>query len=114
MFPNPEWKLKPDMYANVVLTAELGDGLVIPEDAVIDTGVRKVAFRALPGGHFQPVEIETGFKVGEWLQVLSASKRARRSSPGRRSWSTPRASWARPCGDGRYACSTEDAEHQGA
>lgn len=71
VFPNPDWKLKPGMYANVVLTAELGDGLVIPEDAVIDTGVRKVAFRALPGGHFQPVEIETGFKVGTWLQVLS-------------------------------------------
>jgi RND family efflux transporter MFP subunit len=68
---NPDWKLKPDMYANVVLTADVGDGLVIPEDAVIDTGVRKVAFRALPGGHFQPVEIETGFKVGAWVQVLS-------------------------------------------
>ncbi len=71
VFTNPDWKLKPEMYANVVLTAELGVGLVIPEDAVIDTGLRKVAFRALPGGHFQPVEIETGFKVGEWLQVLS-------------------------------------------
>jgi Cu(I)/Ag(I) efflux system membrane fusion protein len=71
VFDNPEWKLKPDMYANVVLTAELGEGLVIPEDAVIDTGVRQVAFRALPGGHFQPVEVQTGFKVGDWVQVLS-------------------------------------------
>ena len=71
VFPNPDWKLKPDMYANVVLTAVLGDGLVIPEDAVIDTGLRKVAFRALAGGHFQPVEIETGFKVGDMIQVLA-------------------------------------------
>jgi len=71
VFSNPDWKLKPDMYANVVLTANLGDGLVIPEDAVIDTGLRKVAFRALPEGHFQPVEIETGFKVGNMVQVLS-------------------------------------------
>lgn len=71
VFSNPDWKLKPDMYANVVLTAELGEGLVIPEDAVIDTGLRKVAFRALPEGHFQPVEIETGFKVGTMVQVLS-------------------------------------------
>ena len=59
------------MYANVVLTAVLGEGLVIPEDAVIDTGLRKVAFRALAGGHFQPVEIETGFKVGDMIQVLA-------------------------------------------
>ena len=71
VFPNPDWKLKPGMYANVVLTAVLGNGLVIPEDAVIDTGLRKVAFRALPGGHFQPVEIETGFKVGDMIQVLA-------------------------------------------
>lgn len=71
VFSNPDWKLKPDMYANVVLTAELGEGLVIPEDAVIDTGLRKVVFRALPEGHFQPVEIETGFKVGAMVQVLS-------------------------------------------
>lgn len=71
VFSNPDWKLKPDMYANIVFTVQLGDGLLIPEDAVIDTGVRKVAFRALPGGHFQPVEIETGFKVGDMIQVLA-------------------------------------------
>lgn len=71
VFANPDWKLKPDMYANIVLTAVLGEGLVIPEDAVIDTGLRKVAFRALAGGHFQPVEIETGFKVGDMIQVLA-------------------------------------------
>jgi len=59
------------MYANIVLTAQLGFGLVIPEDAVIDTGIRKVAFRSLGDGHFQPVEIETGFKVGSMLQLLS-------------------------------------------
>jgi RND family efflux transporter MFP subunit len=71
VFPNPDWKLKPDMYANVELAVELGEGLVIPEDAVIDTGTRKVAFRVLPGGHFQPVEISTGAKVGDRLQVLA-------------------------------------------
>ena len=71
VFANPGWKLKPDMYANVEMTARLGEGLVIPEDAVIDTGTRKVAFRKLPGGHFQPVAIETGFKVGDQIQVLA-------------------------------------------
>ncbi len=71
VFANPDWKLKPDMYANVVLTAQMGEGLLIPEDAIIDTGVRKVAFRALPEGHFQPVEIVTGFTVGDMTQVLS-------------------------------------------
>jgi len=71
VFSNEDGKLKPDMYANVELVAELGEGLVIPQDAVIDTGTRKVAFRVLPGGRFQPVEIETGFSVGDMLQVIS-------------------------------------------
>lgn len=71
VFSNPGWRLKPDMYANVELTARVGEGLLIPEDAIIDTGTRQVAFRVLPGGHFQPVEVQTGVKVGDRFQVLA-------------------------------------------
>ncbi len=68
---NPDLKLKPDMYANLEIVARLGEGLVIPEDSIIDTGIRQVAFRVLPGGHFQPVEVRTGIKVGAYFQLLS-------------------------------------------
>jgi Cu(I)/Ag(I) efflux system membrane fusion protein len=68
---NPDLKLKPDMYANLEIVARLGEGLLIPEDSIIDTGVRQVAFRVLPEGHFQPVEVRTGIKVGAYFQLLS-------------------------------------------
>ncbi|MCJ7539987.1 MAG: efflux RND transporter periplasmic adaptor subunit, partial [Desulfobacterales bacterium] len=40
-FPNPDYQLKPDMYVNVTLESAIaGDSLVIPQEAVIDSGVR--------------------------------------------------------------------------
>jgi Cu(I)/Ag(I) efflux system membrane fusion protein/cobalt-zinc-cadmium efflux system membrane fusion protein len=75
-FPNPDFKLKPDMYANVKLESVIDrDSLVIPQEAVIDSGVRKVVFVALGKGRFQPREVKLGvegnnneFQVLEGLQ----------------------------------------------
>ena len=36
--------LKPDMFADVLLRADMGRGLVVPDSAVIDTGDRKLVF----------------------------------------------------------------------
>ncbi len=68
---NPGWQLKPDMFANVQLRTRLGEALMIPEDAVIDTGERQVVFLALPGGHFQPREIEVAGRFNGKIRVLS-------------------------------------------
>jgi RND family efflux transporter MFP subunit len=75
-FPNEDYQLMPDMYANVTLeSAIVGDSLVIPQEAVIDSGVRKVVFVALGKGKFQPREVKLGlegndneFQVLEGLQ----------------------------------------------
>jgi Cu(I)/Ag(I) efflux system membrane fusion protein len=64
------------MYANVTLeSAIVGDSLVIPQEAVIDSGVRKIVFVALGKGKFQPREVKLGvegndneFQVLEGLQ----------------------------------------------
>jgi len=72
-FDNPDYELKPDMYANIYLkSAVVKDSLVIPQEAVIDSGVRKVVFVALGGGKFQPREVKIGVEgnAGEY-QVLS-------------------------------------------
>src|SRR5579863_5519496 len=42
--PNRGLKLKPEMFAQVELKASLGKGLLIPESAVLDSGLRKIAF----------------------------------------------------------------------
>jgi len=72
-FPNPDNRLKPDMHATVFLSANTSeDKLVIPQEAVIDSGVRKMTFVALGEGKFEPREIRLGIE-GNYseFQVLS-------------------------------------------
>ena len=75
-FPNSDYQLKPDMYANVNLkTAVSEDTLVIPQEAVIDSGVRKLVFVALGKGKFQPREVKLGLEGNDHeFQVLEGLK----------------------------------------
>ncbi len=67
-FDNPTMELKPDMFANVTLFAELNrDALLIPREAYIDSGIRQVAFVALEGGKFQPREIQVGVEAEDGM-----------------------------------------------
>lgn len=59
-FPNPDGKLKPGMYANVEVQVDLGEQLVIPREAVLDSGTTKVAFVAHEDGRFEPRSLELG------------------------------------------------------
>jgi Cu(I)/Ag(I) efflux system membrane fusion protein len=68
---NPGHKLLPDMYANVMLTKELGEKLAVPEEAIMDTGERQLAFLALPGGRFEPKDVKVGARSGGYYEVLS-------------------------------------------
>lgn len=56
--PNPERKLKPEMFADVEWTVQLGRGLVIPESAVLDSGARKIVFIDQGMGMYAPREIK--------------------------------------------------------
>jgi len=62
--PNPELLLKPDMYADATLSFDLGEGLAIPEGAVMRTGVRTFAFKVAADGSLEPVEIQIGERSG--------------------------------------------------
>jgi Cu(I)/Ag(I) efflux system membrane fusion protein len=70
-FDNAEGILKPGMYATVMIDVDLGEGIAIPEDAIIDTGERKIVFVAHDGGHFEPRSIQLGISVQGSVQVLS-------------------------------------------
>jgi Cu(I)/Ag(I) efflux system membrane fusion protein/cobalt-zinc-cadmium efflux system membrane fusion protein len=71
-FSNTDFLFKPGMYANIRLEAELpGPNLVIPQEAVIDTGVRQVIFVSRGNGKFEPRAIKLGVEVnGHQYQVL--------------------------------------------
>ncbi len=70
-FNNPKQLLKPGMYATVELEIDLGSSLAVPDDAIIDTGQRKVVFIAREGGRFEPREVRLGNKADNFYTVLS-------------------------------------------
>jgi len=70
-FPNPNFRLKPEMYGRIKLHLPLGRKLALPEEAVIDTGERKIVFVVHEGRHFEPREVQLGAKADEYYEVLA-------------------------------------------
>ncbi len=68
---NPDLVLKPDMYANVVLRRDLGERLVVPEEAVLYAGERSFVFVDLGEGRLKPTAVETGIVTGDEIEILS-------------------------------------------
>ena len=67
-FENPDMELKPGMFANIRLEAELKrDALLIPREAYIDSGTRKVAFVDLGQGKFSPRDIQVGVEAEDGM-----------------------------------------------
>jgi hypothetical protein len=64
-------ELKPDMFADVLLESDLGPGLVVPGDAVINAGQRLLVFLDQGDGRLEPREVQTGARIGEGFEVLS-------------------------------------------
>ena len=73
-FANPRGTLKPEMYAGVEITIRLGDKITVPEGAIIDTGIRKVAIVDKGSGYFEPRDVKLGTKAGDYYEVLDGLK----------------------------------------
>lgn len=69
--PNPGLKLKPDMFVNAKVLAPLGNVMAVPVAAVMDTGSRQVVWIEAREGTFEPRDVKTGARVGDYLQILS-------------------------------------------
>lgn len=67
---NPGGVLKPNMYAEVALQADLGRPLTVPEEAVIVAGDSRVVFVDLGGGRLKPVHIRAGRRTEGFVEVL--------------------------------------------
>ena len=71
IFDNADGALKPDMYADVVIRPEVGrEGIVIPVQAVIHSGTRRVVVMAHGDGRFEPREIHTGVETEDGYEVM--------------------------------------------
>jgi Cu(I)/Ag(I) efflux system membrane fusion protein len=69
--PNPDFKLRPGMYANVELGMDMGEGLTVPASAVMPTGSREIAFVDKGGGKLEPRVVELGEQIGDHYEVKS-------------------------------------------
>ncbi len=67
---NSARKLKPDTYVTLVWHGEAMDRLVVPKEAVIDTGTRKYVLLALAGGYFEPRDVEVGPPLDDFYPVI--------------------------------------------
>jgi multidrug efflux pump subunit AcrA (membrane-fusion protein) len=68
---NPDLRLKPGMYADVSIEGPSTPMLVVPAEAVIDTGVARYVFLARAAGHFEPRLVTVGLRVGDDLAITS-------------------------------------------
>lgn len=58
--PNPNDELRPGMYANVVAQIDAGEGLTVPVDTVLPTGMRMLVFVDKGSGKLEPRFISVG------------------------------------------------------
>ena len=75
---NPAGRLKAGMFATVDLTVPLGHGLVVPSDAVLDSGRRQLVFVSEGDGYFEPRNVTAGHTEDGRTQVLSGLKEGER------------------------------------
>ena len=62
--------LKPGMYGRVRVAGRGGSALVVPGEAVVNTGEHKYVFLARSDGHFEPRMVWTGTQDGDRVQIL--------------------------------------------
>ncbi len=69
---NPGLRLKPGMFANVTLYGGKGEeGVIVPREAVIQSGRRAIVLVAEGEGRFMPVEVTTGMESGGETLILA-------------------------------------------
>ena len=75
---NPDYALKPDMYADAELRIDYGRRLVVPQEAVLDSGSEKLVFVSHEDGYFEPRRIQLAARVDNRVVVLSGLKAGER------------------------------------
>lgn len=69
--PNPELKLKPEMYVTATIKVPMADSLVVPVGAITDTGRRQVVWVESTPGVFLQRDVKIGSRSGNDVQILA-------------------------------------------
>ena len=68
--PNPQWALKPGMFANIDLQIPRGKRLVVPNTAVLDSGTEQLVFIDQGQGMFEPRKVTVGVRTRDAYEIL--------------------------------------------
>ena len=71
---NKDLDLRPGMYANVALSADLGTRIQVPAAAIVYTGPRRLVFVDLGQGRFKPQEVDVGVESSGMYEVRAGLK----------------------------------------
>ena len=71
---NRDLVLRPGMFANVEVRADLGRRLSVPTDAVLRSGARNIVFVSPTEGSFEPREVELGLELSDRWEITSGLK----------------------------------------
>ncbi|MDO8525424.1 MAG: efflux RND transporter periplasmic adaptor subunit [Candidatus Omnitrophota bacterium] len=72
--PAPDNKLKPEMFVNAKIYADLGEKLAVPESAILDTGLRKIVYLSEADNVLEQREITVGQKAEGYQEILGGLK----------------------------------------
>jgi hypothetical protein len=86
--PDYRGELSINMYVEVNIQVDLDTSLLIPREAIMDTGLRKIVFVQVEDGKFEPREIETGLEGQGMVFLLDSESRLQGAFEGMASPST--------------------------
>ena len=72
--PNPGFRLKPGMFGTVTLRTDAARALVVPKEAVLDTGLRQLVFMDRGEGAYAPYPVKLGRRSQDSVEVLEGLK----------------------------------------
>lgn len=71
---NRDLFLKPEAFVNVEFALGGGQRLTVPEEAVLDSGMKQTVFVAVDNAHFAPREVKTGARIQGRVEIVSGLK----------------------------------------
>lgn len=75
-------RLKPGMYATVELSVPARFGLVVPADALLDTGKEQLVFVAQGDGYFEPRKVRAGNRTRDDIEIIDGLKEGEQVATG--------------------------------
>ncbi len=73
-FPNPDLVLKPEMFTNITMSFTIGRQVLIPQDALMDTGAEQYVFIDKGDGYVQPRKVKASAEAGEKVGIQEGLK----------------------------------------